>query len=216
MKSIQHPIQLSFAFDGKVCCRCRETKPLTAYYRNRTRKDGLCHECKACRDADKKRWTAAHPEGSRKRAALWKATHPEQRKRNDARYNAVHAEQLRQRSLRYRAAHAEQVRRNTAEWAARNQTRRLVNKHNRRALVLGREGSFTVQQWEELKARWGNQCLCCFRKEPQIKLTVDHIIPFDKGGTNYLHNIQPLCMVCNARKFNHHACYRPDKLLPSP
>ena len=45
-----------------------------------------------------------------------------------------------------------------------------------------------------------NQCQICFRTEPEVKITIDHIIPVSKGGTNHIDNLQPLCMTCNQRK----------------
>jgi 5-methylcytosine-specific restriction endonuclease McrA len=59
---------------------------------------------------------------------------------------------------------------------------------------------FTHQGWLEIKQRYNSTCLCCRRKEPEIKLVADHITPRSKGGPNILENIQPLCVSCNARK----------------
>lgn len=62
-------------------------------------------------------------------------------------------------------------------------------------------GSFTSGEWELLKKQYGLTCPCCKQPEPQIKLTQDHIIPLSKGGTNFIENIQPLCLRCNMKKF---------------
>lgn len=34
----------------------------------------------------------------------------------------------------------------------------------------------------------------------EVLMTMDHIIPSSKGGTNYLDNLQPLCYPCNILK----------------
>ena len=77
-----------------------------------------------------------------------------------------------------------------------------------RARKLKAEGSYSFQQWEELKKKYNYMCLCCKQQEPFIKLTADHIIPLTKGGSNDIGNIQPLCRSCNGRKFVSSIDYR--------
>lgn len=61
-------------------------------------------------------------------------------------------------------------------------------------------GTHTAGEWERLKAQYGYTCPCCYKKEPEITLTEDHIIPLSIGGFNSIQNIQPLCHSCNSKK----------------
>lgn len=44
------------------------------------------------------------------------------------------------------------------------------------------------------------KCLFCGRSSQQVQLEVDHIVPFSKGGSNNLNNLQTLCTDCNRGK----------------
>ena len=56
------------------------------------------------------------------------------------------------------------------------------------------------EDWELLKKQYNFQCPSCEKKEPNITLSEDHIIPLTKGGSDYIENIQPLCRSCNSIK----------------
>ena len=78
---------------------------------------------------------------------------------------------------------------------------RVINKanvHKHRAL-----GNINSSEWIAKVMILGNMCQACHKKEPDVKITIDHIIPVSKGGTNHIDNLQPLCLDCNKRKYNH-------------
>lgn len=75
---------------------------------------------------------------------------------------------------------------------------------------------FTSAQWEALKAFCNYTCLACGRTEPDIALVADHIKPLEKGGSDAIGNIQPLCGHCNGRKHTKHIDYRPQHLATTP
>lgn len=79
-------------------------------------------------------------------------------------------------------------------------TQKMISQGKRRAIKNKAEGFHTFGEWELLKKQYGYTCPSCGKKEPEIKLTEDHIIPLSKGGSNYIENIQPLCRNCNSKK----------------
>ena len=75
----------------------------------------------------------------------------------------------------------------------------------RKYKVRGAVGSHTIKDWETKKASFNYCCVICGMQEPFTEqfyqlLTEDHIIPISKGGSNYIENIQPLCLSCNSSK----------------
>ncbi|RRR65597.1 MAG: HNH endonuclease [Candidatus Viridilinea halotolerans] len=101
--------------------------------------------------------------------------------------------------------HREQNRR----WSRANPEKIRLRSLARRARHLGNGGTFTLQEWVEIKRYYKFTCLRCRLQEPEIKLTVDHIVPASKGGRHSIENIQPLCRSCNSIKQAQTIDYRP-------
>lgn len=59
---------------------------------------------------------------------------------------------------------------------------------------------FTEKQFRNLCSHYRHTCLCCFRKEPDITLVPDHVVPLALGGSDGIRNIQCLCSGCNRAK----------------
>ncbi len=72
-----------------------------------------------------------------------------------------------------------------------------IYNNKRRALKYASEKRLSLPEWERIKAEYRYVCACCLQK---VKLTIDHIIPLSKGGSDGYENIQPLCITCNQKK----------------
>ena len=77
----------------------------------------------------------------------------------------------------------------------RNWQKNLWSKRKKEA-----SGGHSFEEWELLKAQYNWTCPSCQKKESEIKLTQDHIIPLSRGGSENIENIQPLCKSCNCKK----------------
>jgi hypothetical protein len=67
--------------DSKACVTCKQVKLLGEFPKNRTTKDGLHKQCRACLSAAEKRRWGEDPEGmrarSREKQQRWRDAHPE-------------------------------------------------------------------------------------------------------------------------------------------
>ncbi len=102
------------------------------------------------------------------------------------------------------------------KWVEENRDKVRHLNQRAKARRKGAEGLHTLEEWENLKREFNYCCPDCGRKEPEIVLTKDHIIPLSCGGSDYIENIQPLCGECNKRKYTTTQVYFPvEQIYPS-
>ncbi|SRR5258708_27548414 len=110
--------------DEKRCSKCGEVKPLNAFYKHKSRRDGLSSECKPCtkernhsyyvanveKDRERHaRWRAANREHYRERKRAWRAANIEKARTSERAYQLANAEKERKRKSTYRAINLERL-----------------------------------------------------------------------------------------------------------
>lgn len=158
---------------SKTCFKCNKEKPLEDFYKHPDTADGRLGKCKECtkRDVASNRLKRSEQYAEYERK----------------RYTGRGHRYINYTPLVY-----------LREWRKANPMKVKAYNANRRALIIAQaEGSFSPDEWVELCEAFDYECLACGEKKD---LTVDHVIPLSKGGTNNIDNIQPICRSCNSKK----------------
>lgn len=81
----------------------------------------------------------------------------------------------------------------------------------RRGRLRGALGSFTEEEWLAKRNATNGRCPFCESQVGVEKMTIDHILPLSKGGSNSISNIRALCRNCNSGRGNRGYSYFMDK-----
>lgn len=167
-----------------------------------------------------KKWRAANRERLLEYAKRYVAEHREQVAAAKRVYKAKNrrreTELAKQSQKRCYARDPEKINAKNTRWLRANPHKYAEYVQARRARVLGGGGKYSTAEWRELKAHYNHTCLRCGKREPEIKLTVDHVVPLILGGSNSIENIQPLCKCCNSKKHVTVIDYRPQAATAEP
>lgn len=159
-------------------------------------------------------YRAAHRDEIAAQRAAWSTANKERIAAQHAAYHAAHHGEITARHAAYQVANKERIADRRAVHYAANRARmiasvsawsqanpELVRARNsrRRARELGAEvNDLTRQQWDAIKAAFGQKCAYCGLKTRG--LTQDHVIPLSKGGNHTASNVVPACKSCNCKK----------------
>jgi hypothetical protein len=205
----------------KICTKCGTEKTKTDFHVDKQSKDGFKSSCKLCANALSTLWRKDNQEKLREQKQKYydlnKYKLSEYKKKWYA-ANRIHDIELSRKwqkenekrvsenKKQWRLNNAERDKENHKRYVSENRDKYRMYDKNRRARKIGSCGAVSVKEWEELKKKHNNKCLCCGRDD--VKLTMDHVIPISKGGPNTIDNIQPLCKSCNCSKHAKHIDYR--------
>lgn len=173
----------------KTCTKCKKPKPLSEFGNRGGKQSHLlnswCKPCKSGQNSSRLRDRYHNEEGFKERLTDY-------RKENPDIIKAVKQREYQKNKDRYIKAAKEYAKNNPALIS------QIKRRYKAKRKLWELNGSFTQDEWEVLCEFYENKCLSCGRAD--VKLTVDHVVPLSKGGSNMIDNIQPLCGSCNSSK----------------
>ena len=172
--------------DMKRCTYCNQEKDLSEFGKNSRAKDGLQYRCRPCANAQ---------------SLVWKRANKEQRKEYNDKWREANKEHNKEMERAWRQNNAEKDRARTRAWAEANPYKRVFYDHRQRAKEYGVPYYTETHDWviAEVERIYNSPCNACGATE---EITLDHIIPFGRGGSDLVENWQPLCLRCNFAKHN--------------
>ena len=183
---------------GKECKTCVTWKLWMQFSKNKSNPDGYASQCKSC--------VREYQRTIVDRRAEYNQQYREANRETFVLKRAENRERTAQRAKRWYEANREQIKQKGREWEQNNPDKRKAIIHRRRAGLESSDRHYTAEEWQALCAKYDYRCLCCGEQKP---LTVDHIVPISRNGSNDIDNIQPLCRSCNSKKHDSIIDYRP-------
>jgi 5-methylcytosine-specific restriction endonuclease McrA len=187
----------------KQCVGCGETKPVSAFHKQKQQPDGYRPRCKVCRKPETEAWYQKYKEGIKARSKAWRETHREQYAKMMRDWRAKNRDYKRRLDQKYYADHTEERKEYGQRPEVRVRARQSAkNQKAKRKLAMGAaHHPITAAEWLQIKADYSSLCAYCNAREtPEESLTQDHVIPLNKGGSHTADNIVPACGECNTTK----------------
>ena len=141
----------------------------------------------------------------------WYKVHPGKKAEHDKKYLLNHIEEIRKYRQQYYLLNKERIdshnmteeqriehnRKRRERHARQPEVRNTIERirdHQKRAY-----GSLTREVWLAVCEKYADTCIYCGSKE---RITIEHLTPVSRGGTNEASNLAPACLSCNSSKRN--------------
>ena len=185
---------------SKVCSRCKESKPVEAFYKRKINSDGLYGKCKPCWSEYIKEYRANNIEKIKE----YSKTHyiKYQEKYKERRIKNI--ERFKERDKKYYAENKEKIKEYKKEWNKNNLDKRRDSVARRRAAKMQRTPCWLTEYDRALIQR--KYTLAQKKTESTgERWVVDHILPLRGELVSGLHvpaNLRVIKETTNARKYN--------------
>lgn len=175
----------------KVCTKCGREWPVTTEFFSPSQKTPgkLKAECRECGRARGREWHKRNPDRAREH----------QRKRN-----AQNGDKVRQYKRKWCEQRRDRVNEENRKWWKEHpeQAKAISAKRNakRRALKVNAEGTHTIADMRRQYDAQKGKCWWCGKPVAWEDRHDDHLIPLNRGGTNWPNNMVVSCAKCNMSK----------------
>lgn len=195
---------------GKICTKCKQWYPIEDFRPRKQSRDGYNSLCKHCLNENCRAWRAKNKERVAELNRMFYQENRQKRLEYHRSYRQKNKDYFKEAMKKFKRDNPSYHREQNRRWARAHPEKIRLRTLARKARHRGNGGTFTTHEWEFLKRHYNFTCLRCGLQEPEIKLTVDHIVPLSKGGRHSVENIQPLCRSCNSIKQAQTIDYRPQ------
>lgn len=203
----------------KICSRCGEEKPRTKeyFYRSSTGRDGLYARCKDCQNALTRQWAVDNPDKRRENEKRYRqkpearekkykyyVDHKNEKREYHRNWAQLNRDRILEKQRHWKQANPEKIRAYEKRWCQKNPEKVREKIRNasrrRRAREANAEGTHTIADMRRQYDSQKGKCWWCGKPVKWEDRHDDHLIPLNKGGSNWPNNIVMSCAHCNSTK----------------
>lgn len=181
----------------KKCSNCGKVKYLGEFSKKKTGAGGVRSQCKSCLRECSRKWHEENRERSCENKRKWYEKNREKRLEQNRKWYEANSEKHNEKCRKWSKANRDKKRKSFSKWQKANPEKVREHIHRRRARMANAAGSFTAEQCQARLEYHGNRCIYC---GCDGKMTIEHLIPMARGGTNWPANLAPSCQSCNSSK----------------
>lgn len=146
---------------------------------------------------EKRAYYLANRESLRRKTKVYYETHREKMIAAQTAWAKKHSASVNEKNRAWRKRNPAKAKAMRAAWEKAHPEEMRALRHLGRSRRRGASGKFTPEQLRARFAFFGDRCAYC---GTEGKLSIDHVIPLARGGSNWPANLRPACLKCNSSK----------------